>query len=130
MPQLWSNLRHEKMRAPSASASMDLFLEALLRVPQPSTRIIEAFAQLPVDCRVIFVSQKNDDRWDFVYSAVAYLTWPRKIEKVELSPNEKFPGVGSERTAVVFCGMPAFITLSDQRVLGPNLVLVGPTTSK
>ena len=109
---------------------MDRFLEALLRVPQPSARVTETFAQLPADCRVIFVSPKNDDRWDFVYSAIAYLTWPRKIDKVELGPNEKFSGVASEHTAVVFCGLPAPVSPGDRWIIGPNLVLLGPVASR
>ena len=109
---------------------MDRFLEALLRIPQPSERLEQTFAQLPADCRVIFVSAKNDDRWDFVYSAICYLTWPRKIDKVELGPNEKFPGVANPQTAVVFCGMPAPISPGDRWVMGPNLILLGPIASQ
>jgi len=129
-PKLWSALRHDRIPTPSPNASMDRFLEALLLVPQPSERLNQMFAQLPADCRVMFVSPRNDDRRDFVYFAICYLTWPRKIDRVELGPNEKFAGVASERTALVFCGVPANAGPTNRRLIGPNLTLVDPVSSK
>jgi hypothetical protein len=129
-PNLWSDLRRDGIPTPSPNASMDRFLEGLLQVPQPSERLNQTFAQLPADCRVMFVSAKNDDRCDFVYSAICYLSWPRKIDRVELGPNEKFAGVASERTAVVFCGLPANAGPTSRRLIGPNLTLVDPVSSK
>jgi hypothetical protein len=128
-PNLWSDLRHDRIRTPSPNASMDRLLEALLLVPQSSERLNQTFAQLPADCRVMFVSAKNDDRWDFVYSAICYLTWPRKVDRAELGPNEKFAGA-SERSALVFCGLPANAGPTGRRLIGPNLTLVDPVSSK
>jgi hypothetical protein len=128
-PQFIANVRREKIAAPSRYASSDRFLEALLRVLQPSERLLQTFARLPTNCRVIFVSAKGDDRWDFVYSAICYLTWPRKIDKVELGPNEHFHGVVSAETAGVFCGMPAPNSSGDRWIIGPNLTLLGPPKS-
>jgi hypothetical protein len=129
-PDLWNDLRHGKIPTPSPNASMDCFLEALLLIPQPSERLNQTFAQLPADCGVIFVSTKNDDRWDFVYSAICYLTWPRKVDRVELGPNEKFAGDASEHTAVVLCGTPTTAGPSNRWLIGPNLILLRPVSSR
>jgi hypothetical protein len=129
-PNLWSDLRRNRIPTPSPNASMDYFLETLFLVPQPSERLDQTFARLPPDCRVMFVSAKNDHRSDFVYSAICYFAWPRKVDRVELGPNEKFAGVASERTAVVFCGLPAYAGPTSRRVIGPNLTLVDPVSSK
>ncbi len=129
-PNLLSEVCRGRIPTPSPNASMDRLLEALLLVPQPSERLNQAFTHLPADCRIMFVSANNDDRWDFVYSSICYLTWPRKTDRVELGPNEKFAGVASEHTALVFCGLPASAGPTNRRFIGPNLTLVDPISSK
>ena len=129
-PNFWNDLRRGKIVTPSPYASLDRILETLLRVPQPSARLSEAFAQLPERSSLLFVSPKNDERWDFVYSAVCYLTWPRKIDRAELAPNENFSGAVSEETAIVFCGIPPSIDTRSRLAIGPDFVMLRPVAPK
>ncbi len=129
-PNLWNDLRRGKIATPTPYASMDRFLETLLRIPQPSARLNEAFAQLPSDSLFLFVSPKNDERWDFVYSAVCYLAWPRKIDRVGLAPNENFSSAVSEETAIVFCGTTPSIDSRSRLAFGPDFVLLKPAAPK
>lgn len=105
---------------------MDRFLEALLRVTQPTARLNAAFAQLPAASTILFVSPKGDDRWDFVYSAVCYLSWPRKIDRVEVEPGQKFAADIADDHAVIFCGTPPTSTPRPAMSIGPNLVMLRP----
>lgn len=126
-PVLITHLLHEKIIPAKPNASMDHFLEALLLVREPTTRLDEIFSRLPAGSPILFVSARNNDRWDFVYSAVCYLTWPRKIDKVELQPNERFSADMFPGTSVLFCGTPATNTDARSREsIGPNLTLIAP----
>lgn len=105
---------------------MDAVLEPLLRVSLPSARMNRMFSKLPATSPILFVSAKGDDRWDFVYSAVCYLAWPRKINRVELGPNESFKDNIASEVAGIFCGTaPPDETPASVRI-GPNLVVVAP----
>ena len=129
-PALWSNLRAGQISPPVPTASIDRLLEPLLQIRQPAEHLTRAFAPLPPGSRIVFVSRKGDGRWDFVYSAICYLTWPRGVEKVELGPSEdvtsKFPGY----VLVAFCGVPAPTMPGVRLNIGPNLTLVAPDTPK
>ncbi len=125
-PVLCTHLRHDKTLPSTPNASIDHFLGALLLVREPTTRLNEAFVQLPPAAQIFFVSVKNDARWDFVYSAVCYLTWPRKIDKVELGPNEPFTANIPPQAAVIFCGMAPTINGQSGNSIGPNLTLLPP----
>jgi hypothetical protein len=130
VPRLWNDVHREEIPAPSPTSSIDWMLEGLLHIPQPSETLVQTFAQLPADCRIIFVSPANDDHRKFVGSAVCYLMWPRKIGRVELGPNETFAGTATEHSAVVFCGIPPPIGKGTYHVICSDLILLGPITSK
>jgi hypothetical protein len=130
-PRLWKDLHRRKPLTSSSTASLDRSLRDVFDVSELSAKLSRTFAQLPPDCRVIFVCPKTGhDSYDFVCSAIAYLTWPRKIEKVKLGPNESFAGGASEHTAVVFCKLPAPAGPGPRLTLAPDLVLLGPLTPK
>ena len=130
-PRLWKDLHHRKLKTSSSTSSLDCSLRDVLGVSEVSAKLSRTFAQLPPDCRVIFVCPKTGhDNWDFVCSVFAYLPWPRKIEKVKLGPNESFAGGASEHTAVVFCKLPAPAGPGPRSTLAPDLVLLGPLTPK
>jgi hypothetical protein len=130
-PRLLKDLHHRKLKTSSSTSSLDCSLRDVLGVSELSAELSRTFAQLPPDCRVIFVCPKaSHDNLDFVCYAIAYLTWPRKIEKVKLGPNESFAGGASEHTAVVFCKLPAPAGPGPRLTLARDLVLLGPLAPK
>jgi hypothetical protein len=131
MPRLWIDLHREKIPWPSPTSSMDRRLGPVLQLAQPSATLTQTFARLPNDCGLIVVCPEDKDDWQFVRYAIGYLTWPRKLDVVRLGPNESFAGVASERTAVLFCGLPAPLSSNaDRTTIGPKLVLLGPVKPK
>jgi len=53
------------------------------------------------------------------------------MDVVRLGPNQSFTGVASERTAVLFCGLPAPLNSNtDRAIIGPKMVLLGPVEPK
>jgi hypothetical protein len=121
----WGSVRAGRIAPPSANASSDGLLQPVLRISHPSEQLTQAFARLPPDARLLFVSPKGDERWDFVYSAVCYLSWPRKVERFELLPNQRFTSPASFNVATMFCGTVA-PAAGERLSLGPNLILVPP----
>jgi hypothetical protein len=85
------------------------------------------FARLPASAPVIFVSPKHDDRWGFVYDAVSYLAWPRKIDWVELEAHERFKLEHSAQAAIIFCGIPPSVDSPNRWTIGPNMIVIRPT---
>lgn len=121
-PKLWESVHTLRLIQPSPNASLDRLLAPLLRVSKPSERLAQAFAQLPKGSAILFVSRKGDERWDFIYSAVCYLTWPHEVRRRELLPNE--PALRQQLSApAVFCGVSA-PPAQDVLSVGPNFVLV------
>jgi len=130
-PRLWNDLHREKIPVPSPTSSMDRRLGPVLQLAQPSATLTQIFAQLPNDCSLIVVCPDDKGDWKFVRYAIGYLTWPRKMEVVRLGPNESFAGIVSERTAVLFCGLPAPLSSNaDRTTIGPKMVLLGPVKPK
>lgn len=125
-PELWRNVSRGSIIAPSSDASMDGLLKPLLRVSQPSGRLNQTFEELPRETGILFVSARHDARWDFVYSAVCYLVWPRQVERIELSPNEGFAGRIPAGSVAVFCGVPPPVDARHRGNIGPNLTVVYP----
>jgi hypothetical protein len=130
VPNLCSDLRHGRMVGTTPYTSTNVFLEALLRVPEASERFNAMFARLPAACPIVFVAPKDDDRWIFVYSALSYLAWPRRIEKVELDAGAKFKRENSGQSVVIFCGTPPSIDSPNQWRIGPNLIVNRPPEVK
>jgi hypothetical protein len=127
MPRFWTDLRREKTPTPSPTSSIDRQLESTLRVAQASSLLTQALAQLPKDSRVIVAYPAGNEQWEFVQCAMAYLSWPRKIETMKLGPNENFTGVLPAQTAVFFCGLPAPPSPTSERInIAPNLELLRP----
>jgi hypothetical protein len=120
-PVLARDLSRCRISTPSPDASLDGLLEPLLRVTHPSARLALILDKVPANGTILFVSARGDDRWDFVYSAVCYLTWPRPIEREEL------PMAGARRDpsafqAIVYCGETEAPRPAARGVsLGPNL---------
>jgi hypothetical protein len=130
-PRLLIDLHREKIPVPSPTSSMDRRLGPVLQLAQPSATLTQIFARLPSDCSLIVVCPEDKDDWMFVRCAIGYLTWPRKMEVVRLGPNESFAGVVSERTAVLFCGLPAPLSSNaDRTTIGRKMVLLGPVKAK
>ena len=125
VPDFFNQLARQRFPAPSPSASMDRLLGRLLHISQPSLQLTQTLAEVPADHRIIFISARHDEVGDFVYSAICYLTWPRPIDRVELDPDQKFPDSALERTAVLFCGLPAQVNGAEGRFIGTRLVLLG-----
>src|SRR5437879_6402090 len=124
-PRLWRDLQREKIPTPSPMSSMDRRLEPVLNLAQPSATLTRTFAQLPADCSLVVVCPSAEDHWNFVGCAIAYLSWPHKIDIVRLAPNESFAGSVSEHAAVLFCGLPAPLSPNaDRTPIGPKLVLL------
>jgi hypothetical protein len=124
-PKLWQNLRSGHAVSPSPTASIDSLLAPLLEIRQPSANLINATARIASTQRTVFVSPKDDARCDFVYSALCYLTWPRKIDKVEIRPNEPIPQMN---LAVYMCGLDRAVP--EAQSLGPHLTLRNPASSQ
>jgi hypothetical protein len=130
-PRLWKDIHREKIPTPSPTSSIDHRLEPVLNLAQPSATLTRAFAQLPADYSLVVVCPTAEDHWKFVGCAIAYLSWPRKIDIVRLGPNESFAGSVSERAAVLFCGLPAPLSPNvDRTPIGPKLVLLSPVKPK
>jgi len=126
-PRLWSDLRHEKLLECSPAASIDRQLEPILRVNRASSLLTQTLAQLPKDCRVIVAYPAGDEEWQFVQYAMAYLSWPRKIETIKLGLNENFKDVLPAQAVVFICGLPApSIPTFDRTNVAPNLELLRP----
>src|SRR5229473_7444867 len=120
-PRLWTDLHREKIPVPSPTSSMDRRLRPVLNLAEPSATLTQAFAQLPADYSLIVVCPTAEDPWKFVRCAIAYLSWPRKIDIVKVGPNESFGGSVSERKAVLFCGLPTPLMPNAERTtMGPK----------
>jgi hypothetical protein len=120
-PKLWQNLRTGRVQSVSPTASIDSLLTSLLEMRDASAQLERSASAIPTTQRIVFISAKNDARCDFVYSAICYLTWPRKIDKVELAPNEPPPHADA---AEYVCGN--HVDGANAQSLGPNLTLRVP----
>ena len=130
-PKFLVDLRREKFPAPSPTSTIDRRIGPLLHMSEPSARLTEAFAQLPVDCRALLVFPAHVSEWEYFRCAVAYLTWPRKIDIARVRSGESFTGPLDEQTATFFCGLPVPANAnSTPIVIAPNLVLVPPVTHR
>jgi hypothetical protein len=126
-PRLWSDLKCENFPARSPTAAIDRQLEPILQVAGGSSLLTKALAQLPGECRVIVAYPAGNEQWEFVECAMAYLSWPRKIETMKLKPNESFTGVLTARTVVFLCGLPVPSDTTYKRTnIAPNLELLRP----
>jgi hypothetical protein len=84
-------------------------------------------AQLPRSYPIVFVSPKHDDdRRDFVYYAVCYLGWPRKIDRVDLDAHEQFHRADSKQAVIMFYETQPSIESPNRWAIGPNLVVIQP----
>jgi hypothetical protein len=130
-PNFFNDVRPAPAIAPAPDASMNYFLEALLAVPRPVDRLNTMLAQLPRSYPIVFVSPKHDDdRRDFVYYAVCYLSWPRKIDRVDLDAHEQFPRADSEQAVIMFYQTQPSIESPNRWTIGPNLVVIQPAEFK
>lgn len=120
LPKLVDNIRHGRVQSPSPNASIDALLEPILQISKPSATLANSVAKIPPRLKVAFVSKENDDRCDFVYSALCYLSWPRKIDKIVGPP----PPGGLTNAAVYQCGDH---DASPAPLLGPHLALRLPS---
>ncbi|GEM_PF-4656011 len=123
-PKLWQNLRTGHVVSPSPTASIDSLLGSVLEIREPSAHLTEAAARISSSQRTVFISQRDDAQCDFVYSAICYLSWPRKIDKVELAPNESIPQFDA---ATFVCGIDA--AAPQTQSIGPHLKLHIPSSS-
>ena len=131
IPNLCSDLRHGHLVGTTPNTSTNVFLQALLRIPNAAERFDALFSQLAASSRLIFVAPAHDDRWIFVYAAVSYLAWPRKIDNVELHPHQQFKADESTGAVIIFCGLPPAVHSPNQWRIGPNMVVVPmPTAAK
>jgi hypothetical protein len=127
VPRMWSDLKHENIPARSPTAAIDRQLEPILQVAGGSSLLTKALAQLPGDRRVIVAYPAGNEQWEFVECAMAYLSWPRKIETMKLSPNENFTGVLPAQTVVFLCGLPVPTDTTYKRTkIAPNFELLRP----
>jgi hypothetical protein len=130
-PNLFKEVRRDPAITSAPDASMNYFLEALLAVPRPVDRLNAILAQLPRSYPIFFVSLKrDDDRRDFVYYAVCYLGWPRKINRVELDEHEQFQRADSEQAVIMFYKARPSIESPNRWTIGPNLVVIPPVEFK
>jgi hypothetical protein len=129
-PRFWHDLRRDVTPPMAPSSSIDRILGSLIPTPRPSETVMQAFASLPADCRVIFVTPYSDDRQDLPYSAICYLTWPRQFERVNPAESGKFIDAMSDHAALLFSGVTPPSGLDRRLVLGPKLVLIGPPIRK
>ena len=126
IPNLCRDLRDRRTTEATPNASTNSFLGYMLRVPEATERFNAMFARLPASAPVIFVSPKHDDRWGFVYYAVSYLAWPRKIDRVELDAHERFKPEHSAQAAIIFCGIPPSVDSPNRWTIGPNMIVIRP----
>jgi len=124
--RFWKDVKRGGIDTISSNSSIDRSLEGFLHVPGLSGTLSRAFAQLPADCKIIFVYPYADDKLDFVGLAIGYLTWPRTVEKVGVQSGETFSGKVSEKVALVFYQLPPPFPGESRQALAPNLVLVEP----
>jgi hypothetical protein len=130
-PNLFNEVRRDPAITSAPDASMNYFLEALLAVPRPVDRLNAILEQLPRSYPIVFVSLKrDDDRRDFVYYAVCYLSWPRKIDRMDLDEHEQFHRADSEQAVIMFYKARPSIESPNRWTIGPNLVVIPPVEFK
>lgn len=130
-PNLFNEVRPDPAITSAPDASMNYFLEALLAVPRPVDRLNSILEQLPRSYPIVFVSLKRyDDRRDFIYYAVCYLSWPRKIDRMDLDEHERFHRADSEQAVIMFYQTQPSIESPNRWTIGPNLVVIPPVEFK
>lgn len=65
-------------------ASTDSYLEALLGIRNGSQTCLEVISKLHRRHAIVYFCPPQNPEGDFVYDALAYLSWPQKIDKVEI----------------------------------------------
>lgn len=103
-PGFWRAVRPASLSPASATSSLDRLLEASLGFPGATAHLEDIFGSIPPNEEITFICDQNNDRCDFAYSAIAYLAWPHKIDKVMLAPNEKTP---APEGTTIFCDRSA-----------------------
>ncbi len=81
--ELWTS-GQGKFIAPGRSASVDAHLQTLLGVQNASEKCLAAMTKVRSPKPVVFVCPRDDAAGDFIYYLLAYLTWPQKIEKIDI----------------------------------------------
>jgi hypothetical protein len=125
--QLWI-CSHGKFIESGPSASTDAYLEALLKIRNGSQTCLLAMSKLRRGPPIVYFSPPRSAEGDFVYDVLAYLSWPRKIDKVETSTidlEHKIASADQASTAAfIFFRMRPPSKFSPSWHVGPNLVIV------
>ena len=125
--ELWNGSQGRFIES-GPSASVDAYLEALLRIRNGSQTCLIAMAKLPAAQPIVYFCPPRNAEGDFVYDVFAYLGWPRKIDKVEIDPSgleQKIASIDRTSTAAfIFFGMRPPSHFSRSWRVGPNLTIV------
>lgn len=123
--ELWTSSQG-KFIAPGPSASVDAHLKTLLGVQNGSERCLAAMTKVRSPKSVVFVCPRGDAAGDFIYYLLAYLTWPQKIEKIDIDDaqlNSKYLD-RTAKAAFVFFNVPPPLGLTRGWPIGSSLLIV------
>lgn len=116
-----------------ATASTDAYLETLLGILRPSKVCTQLIERLDPKTPIVFLCPARDAESDFIYYALAYLTWPRQMQRVAIEPETLSSNVSAldrEHTVLILCRFPARPNFDNGQPIGPNLLLVPATASE
>ena len=115
------------------ATSTDFYLRTLLNVREPSRTCTGLIERLDARKPLIFLSPPRDDESDFVYYTLAYLTWPRQIRRVTVEPaslTDVLAAIDRARAGLILSKFRDLPDLPGSQRVGPNLLIVPPTTSE
>lgn len=121
--RFWRDIKKGRVPPNEPLASVDKPLEKELGVRGAAGLLQDHLAPLPPQAHILFLSPKtDDDTWDFLYSVVSYLSWPRTLQKKALRPNEPATLDTGDVDVLICCGIPVPPEFTPRWSLGPNFV--------
>lgn len=100
-----------------------------LQIPHPSEAVLKAFADVPADDAMIFITSSSDANSELTYRSIAYLGWPRQIGEVRCgtdgAPELLFHPRAETRVKwlMFYRVAPPVDSTQQSRVIGQHLTL-------
>ncbi|HEY6071174.1 MAG TPA: hypothetical protein VIU85_07360 [Chthoniobacterales bacterium] len=112
--------------------STDSYLGGLIHVRSGSELFVQGIETLPRDKSIKILVDAGNSPSEFLGMLVAYLSWPRDVQIVRVSPSTYAQELAATNkasvSAVVLCHLKAPVWIKDAAHFGPSITLV-PTES-
>jgi hypothetical protein len=108
--------------------STDSYLSGLTHVRSGSDLFVQGIETLPRDKSIRILVDAGNSPSEFLGMLVAYLSWPREVQIIRVSPasySQELAAINKTSvSAVVFCDLKPPVWIKDAAHFGPSITLL------